>query len=1036
VGWSFLVDAVRVRPLHEEMTASLLEEVEKRRAQKTLRGSASSGDASSSAEVTSAANAASKATSVAAGATTSYVANRAHMSNAMGVVGTNAHLAGRANHADPASALARTNPRTLASGGSQPRGTAAYPGIANGRDDDGGANPAPEGQDAPVGVASEARPHGHAEVAAAAERHGNAVRRRAALATIENQRAFPVRAAAAPPEGKGRMEVAANPAARTLPASAISGSARTAPTCRPSMRVSAAFSAQSVRSGATLGYYGREEVDVLSAISKNPSRIAAYNRITEGKQGSQKDESSPETATIPASSPSHRHPLTTRGPVRASSSAPALFPEPQGGRSPLGTGGSADARDDAFSRSGSTSPHRTSGETRAAAPNSPQSEPFAQPQTGSKSRGVGARIGVEPKKRERRVAEQPAPSRTVKMYRNAAREYGRGCSAGQAMWKELQRDVSPTRTVSRGGRSTHGGRIGGAGKAAAAAHADWASNSSSTFLELPQIEATAVSDKASWGARDDPSGVAESSESDSDPEFQTGLDPQGKGAETSGSGGRQGSPEHPGDGRPRGATCAANDWFAATRHGRDDALPSSARLSLSRGPGWEDTYAFKRSASRRAIQTSGALSGKKQVVTRCFSSTPSSSEKWNWDWCNRPISALPTDRVDSLLTRFDEALSSSTHGRRGLPTPTKIPSGAAAGVRGPAGTRASAVVVVTEAAAGPASDVGPCKAERTSVDGSPPSAASPSATNGNDGEAVAIAADTCGVEDVGTGERGGERRTGIVRNGNADPKGTKRDDKLTEASDRPDLNTVDEGRSHLVPVEVERRNKELVKLQQKIVALLVKGNDQARRREARERRRGQKVSKKPLAKGPRPGQLGPHYTLQSVLDFRAAFNFVDEDMSGCLDSEEWRRFLDRFKSTVAVINMRSMFLHLDKDMSGSVEVGELVPVIFNKASSPQHHLIRHLIEYENAMDVQRFSNKSSPPTPAALQLEDAKRLFELHDPSESGRLDQKTIRRMLLALRVPQLSWDAFARSVPGAQSASSITAEQFATGFFEAFVM
>lgn len=128
----------------------------------------------------------------------------------------------------------------------------------------------------------------------------------------------------------------------------------------------------------------------------------------------------------------------------------------------------------------------------------------------------------------------------------------------------------------------------------------------------------------------------------------------------------------------------------------------------------------------------------------------------------------------------------------------------------------------------------------------------------------------------------------------------------------------------------------------------------------------------------------------------AAFNFVDEDMSGCLDSEEWRRFLDRFKSNVAVINMRSMFLHLDKvriiplgtsercpfsrkyrpnfkgeareqpflpspprnqspglltiqDMSGSVEVGELVPVIFNKASTAQHHLIRHLIEYENSM---------------------------------------------------------------------------------------
>lgn len=51
---------------------------------------------------------------------------------------------------------------------------------------------------------------------------------------------------------------------------------------------------------------------------------------------------------------------------------------------------------------------------------------------------------------------------------------------------------------------------------------------------------------------------------------------------------------------------------------------------------------------------------------------------------------------------------------------------------------------------------------------------------------------------------------------------------------------------------------------------------------------------------------------ETVIQNPAAFNFVDEDMSGCLDSEEWRRFLDRFKSTVAVVNMRSMFLHLDK----------------------------------------------------------------------------------------------------------------------------
>lgn len=44
---------------------------------------------------------------------------------------------------------------------------------------------------------------------------------------------------------------------------------------------------------------------------------------------------------------------------------------------------------------------------------------------------------------------------------------------------------------------------------------------------------------------------------------------------------------------------------------------------------------------------------------------------------------------------------------------------------------------------------------------------------------------------------------------------------------------------------------------------------------------------------------------------------------------------------------------------------------------------------------------------------------------------------MLLSLQVPQLSWDAFARSNPGLQtSQESLTADEFATGFFEAFVL
>lgn len=68
---------------------------------------------------------------------------------------------------------------------------------------------------------------------------------------------------------------------------------------RPSSRLFAAFSTQSVRSGRTFGYYGREEVDVLLAISKNPSRIAAYNRITEGKTGKNGEADSSEVRLFP-----------------------------------------------------------------------------------------------------------------------------------------------------------------------------------------------------------------------------------------------------------------------------------------------------------------------------------------------------------------------------------------------------------------------------------------------------------------------------------------------------------------------------------------------------------------------------------------------------------------------------------------------------------------------------------------------------------------------------------------------------------------
>lgn len=302
------MDTVRVRPLHEEMTAGLLDEVERRRAQKTSRRSTSSrGGSSFYKTVLDATSAAPTATppSPSAISTPQSVTFGERM----------------ASSGPPVAGRAASTPAAV---GSNPSGAAATsparPGdcqendrdvLAAGRSEHGAAGEAvPEPN--PLVVTAQRR----TEAAAAAKRQAEAERRQAALATIEKHRSCHRAASARSPaatqtatvassgvnqEGRDRLARDSNSVETTLTGRPVSsgdhlGAAHAAdrkgklsPTT-----MTRAFSAQSVRSGATLGYYGREEVNVLSAISKNPSRIAVYNRITEVKQGNNGGENSPE----------------------------------------------------------------------------------------------------------------------------------------------------------------------------------------------------------------------------------------------------------------------------------------------------------------------------------------------------------------------------------------------------------------------------------------------------------------------------------------------------------------------------------------------------------------------------------------------------------------------------------------------------------------------------------------------------------------------------------------------------------------------
>lgn len=109
----------------------------------------------------------------------------------------------------------------------------------------------------------------------------------------------------------------------------------------------------------------------------------------------------------------------------------------------------------------------------------------------------------------------------------------------------------------------------------------------------------------SWAARDGP----EDSDDDSD-------DEEGFDEDWGDGGGGTLSTAHRRGGRAGAGNSAANDWFAATRHGRDDTVLGGTQFSFGKGPGWEDTFAFKRSTARRAIQTSRILAGKVSLVAK------------------------------------------------------------------------------------------------------------------------------------------------------------------------------------------------------------------------------------------------------------------------------------------------------------------------------------------------------------------------------------------------------------------------------------
>lgn len=251
------MDAVRVRPFHEEMTSILLEEIGKRQAQKrsseSVLQSSYAGENSLNLATSTAATVASESRST--GSASDKVID------ALGV---------RRGMTAPAADSAVLKPLAGTADGKHGRSELV---PSSGQD-------GVEVYQFPPLVLRTARARATTSAVCQAEE-----RRKMALAMIEQHRGKAI----ADVEGENREGADWTAKSEMQPGvvATITPSAETSSLVSArlkSMYLCPAFSGQSVRWGLALGYYRREEAETLHEISKNPSRVAAYNRIVEARQ--------------------------------------------------------------------------------------------------------------------------------------------------------------------------------------------------------------------------------------------------------------------------------------------------------------------------------------------------------------------------------------------------------------------------------------------------------------------------------------------------------------------------------------------------------------------------------------------------------------------------------------------------------------------------------------------------------------------------------------------------------------------------------
>ena len=145
-----------------------------------------------------------------------------------------------------------------------------------------------------------------------------------------------------------------------------------------------------------------------------------------------------------------------------------------------------------------------------------------------------------------------------------------------------------------------------------------------------------------------------------------------------------------------------------------------------------------------------------------------------------------------------------------------------------------------------------------------------------------------------------------------------------------------------------------------------------------------------------------------MIHFCENFSFVDIDMSGELDMDEWETFLSRSNQELSSNDAKLLFMHIDVNRDGTISIGELTPVVFSLATRKQHKEMVRVVRHH----VQTLKSSHAEVHREVVGDDELAELFHAHLPRGARGFPVKKLATLCHSLLLPDGVCERHAKSM------------------------